>query len=203
MFGPRSRHSCGSHPHVLGHCPQGWPGQLRVSQPPNLAALLSTPWQGQKVRVVWGEGRGKHTHGLEGPDGGGGKGPPPEDKCHQGLQGPPDPSLLGLSRGIDKTVQGSLLPSSAGGRLGLRLCSYLQQGWGGAAVASEGTQGRRVSRQGQLTSQAGARGLEGRLGKQGPQVSLTAPPRLAPWTEVLPPAPGKPGGKKEGQGSRR
>lgn len=70
-------------------------------------------------------------------------------------------------------------------------------------MASEGTQGRRVSRQGQLTSQAEAWGLEGRLGKQGPQVSLTAPPRLAPWTKILPPAPEKPGGKREGHGRRR
>lgn len=58
-------------------------------------------------------------------------------------------------------------------------------------MASEGTQGRRVSRQGQLTSQAEAWGLEGRLGKQGPQVSLTAPPRPRTLTKDPAPSPRK------------
>lgn len=86
--------------------------------------------------------------------------------AHQSPQEPPTPSLLGLSRGRLKGPKLSPSPSG-GGRLGLRLCSYLWEGLGGATVASEGTHGRRVSRQGQLTSQAGAWGLEGRLGSRG------------------------------------
>lgn len=46
-------------------------------------------------------------------------------------------------------------------------------------------------------------GPGGEPGKQGPQTSLTAPPHPTPWTENLPPAPERPGGKKERQGSRR
>ena len=40
-------------------------------------------------------------------------------------------------------------------------------------------------------------------GRQGLQTSLTAPPHPTAWTENLPAAPEKPGGEKEGQGSRR
>ena len=188
--------------------------------------------------MVWGEGRGKHIHGLEGPDGGGMEGSSPGWQVPGSLltisRGPRSPSrpplntregpvpagrLWGWPSSPEPTGASDPEPAGAFPRSTERSKVVSLPFWrweagaetlllpvGGVRWSHCGLRGH-PGQEGQQTRPAHLAGRSlgpgGEPGKQGPQTSLTAPPHPTPWTENLPPAPERPGGKKERQGSRR